>query len=363
MLGKSGRMSADGSTSAPEVDGNRMRFTLAVRFLAARGARPLSIPGEKVATRSDLRSAREQALARKWKRGTNCQPPPSWNSLSARNPGGFDYRPLSLPAGDPLDGPDRRPVPGRRYSGASLDLRADIDDCARWLGERVEALYPEEIAGLIRGMILGEREAVPPDAEEDFALLGGWPIFWPSPACTSGYLWVRLRAVEGNRPDPGKSGGAVILLLPLIGLLTGAGAPVVRAAIMAGLALLAVILRRCKDGLTPFWRWRPGRCLIWNPYQLFQPGFQLSFAVTLALLVAAGPVSRIMPFPWRWLNQLVAVTLVAQLASFPLLIFHFYEFSVLSWVANLVAVPVVSLWVIPLSMAALALGAVHEGLA
>lgn len=36
----------------------------------------------------------------------------------------------------------------------------------------MEALYPEEIAGLVRGMILGEREAVPPDAEEDFALLG-----------------------------------------------------------------------------------------------------------------------------------------------------------------------------------------------
>ena len=237
-----------------------------------------------------------------------------------------------------------------------------IDDLRRDLGERVEALYPEEIAGLIRGMILGEREAVPPDAEEDFALLGLAHLL----AISGLHVGVFVGAVYGLLKGIGltreKAAGLVILLLPLIVLLTGAGAPVIRAAIMAGLALLAVILRRWKDGLT-FLAVAAWALLIWNPYQLFQPGFQLSFVVTLALLVAVGPVSRIMPFPWRWLNQLVAVTLVAQLASFPLLIFHFYEFSVLSWVANLVAVPVVSLWVIPLSMAALALGAVHEGLA
>jgi competence protein ComEC len=70
-----------------------------------------------------------------------------------------------------------------------------------------------------------------------------------------------------------------------------------------------------------------------------------------------------MPFPWTWLNQLVVVTLVAQVASFPILISHFYEFSLLSWAVNLAVVPVVSLLVIPLAMIALALGTVHEGLA
>lgn len=349
--------------SAPEVDGDRLRFTLEVRFLAFEGQRPLSIPGERVAARVTLRSAREQELARKWKRGMELSASAILERPSpARNPGGFDYRRYLYMQGihwtARIDGLSRV----QAVSDASLDLRADIDDLRRWLGERLEALYPEEIAGLVRGMILGEREAVPPDAEADFALLGLAHLL----AISGLHVGVFVGAIYGLLKGIGltreKAAGTVLLLLPLVALLTGAGAPVVRAAIMAGLALLAVILRRFRDGLT-FLAVAAWALLAWNPYQLFQPGFQLSFAVTLALLVAAGPVSRIMPFPWAWLNQLAAVTLVAQLASFPLIIYHFYEFSFLSWAVNLAAVPVVSLLVIPLAMLALALGAVHEGLA
>ncbi|WP_460415267.1 DNA internalization-related competence protein ComEC/Rec2 [Planifilum fimeticola] len=349
--------------SVPEMDGDRLRFTLEVRSFAVEGARPRSIPGERVATRVMLRSAREQDFVRGWKRGTKIVAPVILERPSpARNPGGFDYRRHLYRQGihwtariDGLTRVTAAPDPSPGFRGA-------IDDLRRWLGERVEALYPEETAGLVRAMILGEREAVPPDAEEDFALLGLAHLLAISGLHVGvfvGSIYEMLKAIGLTRE---KAAGAVLLLLPPMALLTGAGAPVVRASIMAGFALLAVILRRWRDGLT-FLAVAAWVLLLWNPYQLFQPGFQLSFAVTLALLVGAGPVAGIMPFPWTWLNRIAAVTLVAQLASFPLIIFHFYEFSFLSWGINLAAVPVVSLLVIPLAMLALALGSVHEGLA
>ena len=93
-----------------------------------------------------------------------------------------------------------------------------------------------------------------------------------------------------------KTSFTVSCLLPFYALLTGAGAPVIRAAVMAGMGLLAVVLNRWKDSLS-FLGLAALVMLWWNPYQMMEPGFQLSFMVTGALLVARGPLSRRIPTP------------------------------------------------------------------
>ncbi|MGZ0052845.1 DNA internalization-related competence protein ComEC/Rec2 [Brevibacillus gelatini] len=100
-----------------------------------------------------------------------------------------------------------------------------------------------------------------------------------------------------------------------------------------------------------------------NPYQLWHVGFQLSFAVTLGLIVFVPYSQHVLVRVPVWIRTLVAVTFSAQLVSFPFLVYHFHQFSPLSWLVNLLATPVLSLLALPLGYIALVLALIHPALA
>ena len=81
--------------------------------------------------------------------------------------------------------------------------------------------------------------------------------------------------------------------------------------------------------------------LLWRPGDLWEPGFQLSFAATAGIVhlgpaVTAGLVARGAP---GWLAGAVAVSLGAQAAVTPLMLAHFNQLSLIGVVANLLVVP------------------------
>ena len=87
-------------------------------------------------------------------------------------------------------------------------------------------------------------------------------------------------------------------------------------------------------------------------------GFQLSFLVTAGLILGVPPVRAWLPNGHRTkaLFDLIAVTMVAQAISFPLTVYYFNQFHLLSLMANFVLVPFISL-VMPLGGASLILDA------
>jgi competence protein ComEC len=103
--------------------------------------------------------------------------------------------------------------------------------------------------------------------------------------------------------------------------------------------------------------------LLWNPYYLLDIGFQLSFLVTFGLLIGVPPFVRILPDGMHsWLKNALAVTTVAQLIAFPLTVYYFNQFSLLSWFANLLLVPLVSILIYPIGLASLVLGMIWQPL-
>ncbi len=102
--------------------------------------------------------------------------------------------------------------------------------------------------------------------------------------------------------------------------------------------------------------------LLVNPAQLFNPGWQLSFAAVAGLLIITPLLVRVSPVPAHPVTLLIAATLGAQLFTAPILAWHFGSLPVLAPVTNLVAVPVVAL-LMPLGILSLLWTAVLPGVA
>ena len=103
--------------------------------------------------------------------------------------------------------------------------------------------------------------------------------------------------------------------------------------------------------------------LLLAPQAVVHPSFQMSFAATLALIAAYQhglPWMARMPTPrsaraWRCgaaarSPALILASLVAGLATTPYAAYHFHRLAPYGVLANLLAMPVVSVWVMPMGM-------------
>ena len=147
-------------------------------------------------------------------------------------------------------------------------------------------------------------------------------------------------------------------------LLSGASIPTQRAFLMTSLVLLAVILDRTSlsmrlIALAAF------VLLLFRPESLIGPSFQMSFAAA-AMLVAAyellrRPLARLASGaslklrPLLYLLGVAVTSVIAGGATAPFAIYHFNRFAEYGLLANLAAVPLTGLWVMPWGLLALLL--------
>ena len=139
-------------------------------------------------------------------------------------------------------------------------------------------------------------------------------------------------------------------------LVTGATVPTQRAFLMAAMVLSAIMLDRTAISMRLV-AWAALIVLLIAPESLLGASFQMSFAAVIALV--AGYEAVRVPFGrWRahggwWRLPLIYLlgvgltTIIAGSATTPFVIFHFNRFSAFGLAANLLAVPVTALWIMP----------------
>ena len=81
-----------------------------------------------------------------------------------------------------------------------------------------------------------------------------------------------------------------------------------------------------------------------DPLIIFQIGFQLSYLAVIAIVYLQPRIYRLLYVPNKWLDkgwQLMAVSLAAQIGTFPLGLYYFHQFPNYFLISNLVVIPLV----------------------
>ncbi len=230
-----------------------------------------------------------------------------------------------------------------RIVGRRGGVSGVADGIHGWLARRLAPGAHGERHAVIAGIVLGEDEGLSEELRDEFRASGLY----------------HLLAVSGQ--NVALVAGGVFLLGWLLGMsrlaiefgaLAAIGAyllavgwqpSVVRAGVAGALASLAWIAGRQRD------RWHfllvgAAILLAWNPYNLLEPGFQLSFAAVTAIFLGAHPVERVLegyPVP-KPLAQVIAVSLVCGVATAPVLWLQFSRVPLYSVPANALAAPAVA---------------------
>lgn len=137
----------------------------------------------------------------------------------------------------------------------------------------------------------------------------------------------------------------IVSSLWIFSLLAGGSPSVLRSAVMFTCIALGEVLNK-KSSIYNTLALSAFILLAWNPFWLWDVGFQLSYSAVLSIIIFFRPIYNWFYFQNKILDalwKLNAVTLAAQVLTLPISIYHFHQFPVLFLFANLVAVPVSSL--------------------
>ena len=206
----------------------------------------------------------------------------------------------------------------------------------------VNSSLVEPNASFVNGILLGSRKNIPDDLRETFNKTGTTHIL-----AISGYnimiiSWVVLMGLIfffKRRVAFWISVGVIIMFV----ILTGASASVVRAAIMGLILSFAHGYGRLYDQRNSIIL-AGGIMVFHNPFTLvFDVGFQLSFAAVLGIIYLYPRIdNKLNKIPkLGTLKEITLMTLSAQMAVAPLLIYYFKNFSIISLPTNVLILPFV----------------------
>ena len=248
-----------------------------------------------------------------------------------------------------------------------------VDQFANWISTQrlnissgVLEAVPDERRAVAVALLIGDRGAIPERVLVDMRDSGLAHLLAIS-GLHVGLFAGLLLAISRNLLAlaiplalrfPVKKWAAVFSLIGAFGylLMTGATIPTQRAFLMITLGLLAIVFDRTPISMTVV-AWAAIGLLLVSPESLFSAGFQMSFAAVVALIstyeVLGANIRRFRSRTGAWRRSalymagVLLTTLIASLATAPFAEFHFNRIAIYGLAANLVAVPIMALWIMP----------------
>lgn len=155
--------------------------------------------------------------------------------------------------------------------------------------------------------------------------------------------------------------GISILFIIIYLLLAGAPISAQRAVAMSTIFFIGMILNRDYDALNSISIVACG-IMLYKPELIYSPGLQMSFAASGALIASFRYLNQYLPTDDDtnkirssiiYVINLIAASAAASIATAPFIAYHFHQISFYSILANLISVPVMEMFVMPMGMLSL----------
>jgi len=192
-------------------------------------------------------------------------------------------------------------------------------------------------------MLLGVKSSIDFETMSVYSSLGAIHILSVS-GLHVGLLYAGLSFIFGFLLRKGRLGKLFFFILMMIFLwiyagISGFSDPVLRSAWMFSVMLFAKAFLRQQNGVNTL-AFSCFVLLVCKPMALFEPGFQLSYLAVLGLIIFQQKWASILKFKFTckplqfilvnsW--ELTCVALAAQIFTWPLIIFYFYQFPNPFW--------------------------------
>src|SRR5450631_711824 len=275
------------------------------------------------------------------------------------NPHGFDVEAWLLENDLRATGYVRADDENRRidaFAARASDVVARARESIR--ARILRALEGRRYAGVIAALAIGDERAIPDEQWQLFnrtgighlisisglhitffaALIGGL-AYW---------LWKMSHRLTTRLPARKAAAIAGVIAAFFYVLLAGFEIPAQRTLYMLTVAAVGLWLGR-PGSASVVWLWALAVVLAWDPWATLTPGFWLSFgAVGLLLYIGVGRIAGAS----KWREALRAQSAIT-LGLIPLMLILFQQISIVSPLANAVAIPVVTFIVVPLTLASI----------
>ncbi|MGH8662181.1 MAG: DNA internalization-related competence protein ComEC/Rec2 [Burkholderiales bacterium] len=272
------------------------------------------------------------------------------------NPHGFDYEAWLLERSLRATGYVRPKAGSRRLAPLVHRPAYWIERVRQQARARIQAALPEApYAGVIAALAIGDQRAIPPEQWQTFTRTGvnhlmsisGLHVTMVSGLVFAlvGGLWRRIPRLTLALPAAKAAALAGLGAALLYALLAGFAVPAQRTVYMLAVVAVALWLGVIESASFVLCAALLAVVLA-DPWAVLAPGFWLSFgAVAVILYVATGRIGR-----GHWLATWGRVQIAVTLALIPPLLALFQQVSIVSPLANAVAIPVVSMVVAPLAL-------------
>ena len=272
---------------------------------------------------------------------------------AAENPGQFDSRFYYYMQGVGARVKDTELV---WSNGGCNILQENLQRCKNFFLQKLDANFSEKYGGVMKTILLGDRSDLDKDLKNLFQEGGILHILTISGMHISMLGMGSFRLLRKAGASQKVSAVAGIGIILLYGAMIGTQAATFRAICMFALQMAAILTGRTYDRLTGL-SVAAVLLLLERPLYVFYSGFLLSFGAVLGVTVVSPLLEKLCKnkSAWvKWFCKLFSGGIGILLATFPVQLYFYYEYSIYSMLVNVLVLPLLP-YIVGLGLAVLAI--------